>query len=103
MYDITLAHYLLIGAFLFVIGSLLVLIRRNGVFILIGLELMINAALINFVAFSHFDVEHKGGEVAALFILVLAVAASVVGLVILMKVYKLFHTIYVDEVRQVKE
>ena len=103
MYDISLSHYLIIGAFLFIIGSLLVLTRRNGIFILIGLELMINAALINFVAFSHFDVTKKGGEIAALFIVVLAVCASVVGLVILMKVYKQFHTIYVDEVRQVKE
>ncbi|MDB5273144.1 MAG: NADH-quinone oxidoreductase subunit [Chitinophagaceae bacterium] len=103
MLEITLSYYLLISAFLFIIGSLLVLTRRNGVFILIGLELMINAALINFVAFSHFDLVHKSGELASLFILVLAVSASVVGLVILMKVYKLFHTIYVDEVRQVKE
>ncbi|HSZ72182.1 MAG TPA: NADH-quinone oxidoreductase subunit NuoK [Cytophagaceae bacterium] len=103
MYDITLSHYLIVGAFLFIIGSLLVLTRRNGIFILIGLELMINATLINFVSFSHFDVSHKNGEVASLFIIVLAVCASVVGLVILMKVYKLFHTIYVDEVRQVKE
>jgi NADH:ubiquinone oxidoreductase subunit K len=102
MYDIALSHYLIIGAFLFVIGSLLVLTRRNGIFILIGLELMINAALINFVAFSRFD-PAKGGEISSLFIVVLAVCASVVGLVILMKVYKQFHTIYVDEVRQIKE
>lgn len=103
MLEVTLSHYLVIGAFLFIIGSLLVLTRRNGIFILIGLELMINAALVNFVAFSHFDTAKKSGEVSALFILVLAVCASVVGLVILMKVYKQFHTIYVDEVRQVKE
>ncbi len=101
--DVTLVDYLIIAAFLFVIGSLLVLTRRNGVFILIGFELIINAALINLVAFSHFDPTLKTGEVASLFVLVLAVSASVVGLVILMKVYKQFQTIYVDEIREVKE
>jgi NADH:ubiquinone oxidoreductase subunit K len=64
---------------------------------------MINAALVNLVAFSHFDPASKTGEVASLFILVLAVSASVVGLVILMKVYKQFQTIYVDEIRDIKE
>lgn len=103
MYEISLSHYLITGAFLFIIGCLLVLTRRNGIFILIGLELMINAALVNFIAFSHFDDEHRAGDISALFIIVLAVCASVVGLVILMKVYKQFQTIYVDEVRQVKE
>jgi NADH:ubiquinone oxidoreductase subunit K len=101
--NVSLTDYLLVGAFLFVIGSLLILTRRNGVFILIGFELMINAALVNLVAFSHFDPASKTGEVASLFILVLAVSASVVGLVILMKVYKQFQTIYVDEIRDIKE
>lgn len=101
--EISLTDYLFVGAFLFVIGALLVLTRRNGVFILIGFELMINAALINMVAFSHFDPALKTGEVASLFVLVLAVSASVVGLVILMKIYKQFHTINVDEIREVKE
>jgi len=67
---------------------------------------MINAALINFVAFSHFDATKKGGEVAALFIVVLAVCASVVGLVILMKVYKHFEDFpqsYLSDVNTVQK
>jgi NADH-quinone oxidoreductase subunit K len=100
--EIGLVHYLLIAAFLFVVGSILVLTRRNGVMVLIGFELMINAAIINFVSFSRFDIL-RAGEVAALFILVLAVCASVVGLIILWKVFQQFQTINIDEIREIKE
>ena len=100
--EIGLVHYLLVAAFLFVVGSILVLTRRNGVMVLIGFELMINAAIINFVSFSRFDVL-RAGEVTALFILVLAVCASVVGLIILWKVFQQFQTINIDEIREIKE
>ena len=90
---IPLAHFLIISAFLFCIGLYAVLTKKNAIQVLIGIELMINAAILNFVAFGRHDKINGGGQMFALFVIVLAAAGVAVALAIILNVYKHFKTI----------
>ena len=90
---ITLAHYLVVGALLFALGLVTVATRRNAVGVLMGVELILNAANMNFVAFNHYVVGGIGGQVFALFVIVLAAAEAAVGLAIVLAIYQTFKTI----------
>ena len=90
---IPLSHFLLISACLFCIGLYAVLTRKNAIQILIGIEFMINAAVLNFVAFGRYDKLSGGGQMFALFAIVLAAAGVAVALAIILNVYKYFRTI----------
>lgn len=100
---ITLTHFLLVGACIFCIGLYAVLAKRNVIMILVGIELMINAAILNFVAFGKYDKVHYGGQVFALFAIVLAAAAVAVGLAIILQVYRHFKTINPANIRELKD
>ncbi len=99
---IGLPHFLTIGAILFALGLYTVVTRRNAVMLLMGIELMLNAANVNFVAFSRFSPAgapgSMTGQVASLFVIVLAACEAAVALAIVLNIYKRFHTINVDEV-----
>lgn len=90
---IPLSHFLFISACLFCIGLYAVLAKRNAIQVLIGIEFMINAAVLNFVAFGKFDAIKGGGQMFALFAIVLAAAGVAVALAIILNVYKHFKTI----------
>jgi len=75
----------------------------NAIMILVGIELMINAAILNFVAFGRYDAENYGGQVFALFAIVLAAAAVAVGLAIILNVYRHHRTINPDKIRELKD
>jgi len=90
---IPLSHFMLISAVLFCIGLYAVLTKRNAIQVLIGIEFMINAAILNFVAFGQFDKIKGGGQMFALFAIVLAAAGVAVALAIILNVYKHFRTI----------
>jgi NADH-quinone oxidoreductase subunit K len=97
---ITLAHYLVVGALLFALGLVTVATRRNAVGVLMGVELILNGANVNFVAFERFTgggPGHVAGYVFALFVIVLAAAEATVGLAI---VLALFQTSKSIDVRQ---
>ncbi|HYD42329.1 MAG TPA: NADH-quinone oxidoreductase subunit NuoK [Anaeromyxobacter sp.] len=94
---ITLAHYLVVGALLFALGLVTVSTRRNAVGVLMGVELILNGANVNFVAFERFGNGLVGGHVFALFVIVLAAAEAAVGLAI---VLALFQTSKSIDVRQ---
>jgi len=94
---ITLAHYLIVGALLFALGLVTVSTRRNAVGVLMGVELILNGANVNFVAFERFGAGGVGGHVFALFVIVLAAAEAAVGLAI---VLALFQTSKSIDVRQ---
>lgn len=100
---IPLSHFMLISACLFCIGLYAVLTRRNAIQVLIGIEFMINAAILNFVAFSKFDKLHGGGQMFALFAIVLAAAGVAVALAIILNVYKHFRTIDPAKVDTLKD
>ena len=89
----TLSHYLAVAAILFALGLFTVLTRRNAVAVLMGVELMLNAANINLVAFNKFIVGGLTGQTFALFIIVLAAAEAAVGLAIVLSIFHTFKTI----------
>ena len=89
----TLSHYLAVAALLFAAGLFTVLTRRNAVAILMGVELMLNAANVNLVAFNKFVVGGIGGQTFALFVVVLAAAEAAVGLAIVLSIFHTFKTI----------
>lgn len=93
MIHISLSHYLAVAALLFVLGLLTVLTRRNAVAILMGVELMLNAANVNLVAFNHFVVGGIAGQAFSLFVIVLAAAEAAVGLAIVLSIFHTFKTI----------
>ena len=93
MTHIGLTHFLVVGALLFAFGLLTVLTRRNAVAILMGVELMLNAANVNLVAFNHFVVGGITGQSFALFVIVLAAAEAAVGLAIVLSIFHTFKTI----------
>jgi NADH-quinone oxidoreductase subunit K len=99
---ITLAHFLFIGAGLFCIGLYMVLSKRNAIQILIGIELIINAAILNLVSFGKFDKLHNSGQSFALFAIVLAAAAVAVALAIILNVYRQYKTIDPSKVERLK-
>lgn len=96
-------HILIFSSCLFCIGLFGALTRRHLVGILIGIELMINSANINLIAFSRYThTDPATGQVFAVFIIVLAAAAAAVGLALVMSIYRNQKTIYTDEVDLLK-
>jgi NADH:ubiquinone oxidoreductase subunit K len=105
---IGLTHFLVVSAVLFALGAGLVIIRRNAVLVLMGLELILNAAALNFVAFSRFvpSAERSSrltGDAVTAFVIVLAAAEAAVALAIVLNIYNNFSTIDVDEVDSLRE
>ncbi len=100
---IGLTHYLVIGGILFSLGFYAVLTRRNAIGILMGVELILNSANINYVAFSHFGSGDIHGQVYALFVIMLAAAEAAVGLAIVLAIFQIFHTIDVEAAQTLKE
>ena len=103
MVHVGLQHFLVLGALLFSFGLLTVATRRNAVGVLMGVELILNGANVNFVAFNHYVTGGVGGQVFALFIIVLAAAEAAVGLAIVLAIYQTFRTIDVRFADQMRE
>jgi NADH:ubiquinone oxidoreductase subunit K len=95
--------YLIIGAVLFSLGLLCVLTRRNAISVLMGVELILNSANINYVAFSHFGSGNLDGQIYAMFVIMLAAAEAAVGLAIVLAIFQLFHTIDVEAAQTLRE
>ena len=95
--------YLTLSIFLFCLGVFLVITRRNAVMALIGIELILNAANLNFVAFNAQNPEAFTGQMAALFVIVLAAAEVAVALAIILNVYKRYKTVNMDEIDTLKK
>lgn len=100
---ITLTDFLLVSAALFSIGIYMVVSKRNAIQILIGIELMLNAAILNMVAFGKYDKIANGGQIFALFAIVLAAATTAVALAIVLNVYKKYKTIDPGKVNNLKD
>jgi NADH:ubiquinone oxidoreductase subunit K len=99
----TLNHYLILAAILFSIGLVGALTRRNAILVLVGIEMMMNAAIINFVAFWHFlPGNSAAGQVIALFSITIAGAEAAVGLALVIAVYRHFRNVSVDEIKGLK-
>ena len=102
MMTIGLNHYLVISAILFSLGLFGLLSRRNAVSVLMGVELILNAANVNFIAFSHFVTNQLGGHVFAIFVIILAASEVAVALAIILSIYYNLRTINTDMVDNMK-
>ncbi|PIU60962.1 MAG: NADH-quinone oxidoreductase subunit NuoK [Armatimonadetes bacterium CG07_land_8_20_14_0_80_40_9] len=100
---VNLYYYLILSAVLFCIGIYGVLTRRNAVGILMSIELMLNAANINLVAFCCFVTPtHLKGQVFALFVMTVAAAEACVGLALILAIYRQRETILMDKIDLMK-
>jgi NADH-quinone oxidoreductase subunit K len=103
MTPIGLHHYLILGALLFVCGALCMANKRNAIGVLMGVELVLNGANINFVAFARFNPTFEiEGQVFALFIIVLAAAEAAIALAIVLNFYNNHLTVDVDSAEELK-
>ncbi len=100
----TLALFLVISAALFCIGLLAALSRRHAIFILIGIEMMLAAANLNFVTFWRFgpQPQEPTGVMVAIFAIAIAAAEAAVGLALVISVYRHYRTTNVDKLDQLK-
>ena len=94
---ITLQHYLLLSAALFSLGIFGVLTRKNAVNVLMGIELILNSANINLIAFSRYSSPGLDGQMFALFVIVVAAAEVAVALAIVLTMYRLLKTVSLDQ------
>ncbi len=85
--------YLVVSGVLFALGIIGVLSRKNAIGILLGLELILNAASINFVAFSCYKTASIDGQIVSLFIILIAAAEAAVALAIILRLYRLRETV----------
>ena len=100
---INLTDFLIVSAALFCIGLYMIVSKRNAIQILIGIELMLNAAILNLVAFGRYDKINNGGQVFALFAIVLAAATTAVALAIILNVYRQYKTIDPGEINKLRD
>ncbi|AMV24772.1 NADH-quinone oxidoreductase subunit K [Gemmata sp. SH-PL17] len=103
MSEIGLTPFLLLGAFLFACGAVCVASKRNAIGILMGVELILNAANVNLVAFARFNTGFRlEGQVFALMVVVLAAAEAAVALAIILNFYNNHATVDVDEAKDLR-
>jgi NADH-quinone oxidoreductase subunit K len=93
-----LGAYIAVSAILFGIGIVCIISRRNMIYVLMGIEMILNAANINFVAFNRFNGDAMDGRMFAIFVIILAAAEAAVALGIVLNVYHLFESIKPSDV-----
>jgi NADH-quinone oxidoreductase subunit K len=103
MINVGLNHFLVVSSILFSFGIFGIITRKNAVMVLMGIELILNAANINFVAFARFGNYGFNGQIMALFVIVLAAAEAAVALAIVLNIYRTFTNVNVDEIDKLKE
>jgi NADH-quinone oxidoreductase subunit K len=105
---VSLSHYLIVGAIMFVTGAVCMATKRNALGVLMGIELVLNGANLNFVAFSSPYLAHGraylglDGQLIALFVIVLAAAEAAVALAITLNFYNNHATVDVDRADELK-
>ncbi len=99
-----LQHYLIFSALLFAIGLAGALTRRNAILVLIGIELMLNAANLNFIAFWRFsqNADEATGVMFVIFSIAVAAAEAAVGLALVIAIYRHYKTINLDKMDSLK-
>jgi NADH-quinone oxidoreductase subunit K len=94
--EIGLNHFLFLSLFVFLAGLFTVLTRRNAIGVLMGVELILNSANINYIAFSRYGSGNYDGQIFAIFVIMLAAAEAAIGLAIVLGIYRQFQTIDVE-------
>jgi NADH-quinone oxidoreductase subunit K len=101
--SVGLNHFLVLSVILFSLGIYAVLTRKNAIQVLMGIELILNSANINFIAFARYGNFGFTGQVISLFVIILAAAEAAVALAIVLNIYKQYSSVNVDEIDGLKE
>ncbi len=94
-------HIVVLSLFLFCAGLAVIMIKRSVIFVLIGIELLLNAANLNFVYFSQFD-QQMNGLITAVFVVVLAAAEVSIALAILLNIFRHYKATDLDDLNTLK-
>ncbi len=94
-------HYLIVAAILFTVGALGVLLRRNAILVFMSIELMLNSVNLTLVTFSRINGDLEG-QIMAFFVMVVAAAEVVVGLAIIMSIFRTRRSASVDDANLLK-
>jgi NADH-quinone oxidoreductase subunit K len=97
--SVGLQHFLVVGLMLFCLGLFCVLTRRNAIGVLMGVELILNGANVNYIAFSRFGAGSYDGQVYSIFVIMLAAAEAAIGLAIVLSIYRRARSIDVAELQ----
>ncbi|HMG08592.1 MAG TPA: NADH-quinone oxidoreductase subunit NuoK [Mucilaginibacter sp.] len=100
---ITLTDFMVVSVALFCIGLYMIVSKHNAIQILIGIELILNAAILNLVAFGKYDKINNSGQIFALFAIVLAAATTAVALAIILNVYRRYKTIDPNDINKLRD
>jgi len=103
MIEVGLNHFLVVSTLLFAMGIYAIVTRKNAIIVLMGVELILNSANINFIAFTRFGNFGLQGHLIALFVIVLAAAEAAIALAIVLNIYKTLSTVNIDEVDSLKD
>lgn len=98
---VSVVHFYILSAILFSLGLAILVMKRNAIVALMGIELMLNAANINLVAFSKNDPEIQG-QMFAMFVMVIAAAEAAVALAIILMVYHHYRSANLDDIKGLK-
>jgi NADH-quinone oxidoreductase subunit K len=98
-----LGAYVAVSAALFALGIVAIVARRNVIYVLMGIEMILNAANINFVAFNRFNGDGLDGSMFAIFTIILAAAEAAVALAIILNVYHLFDSVKPNDADLLRE
>ncbi len=101
--EVGLNHFLVVSTLLFSMGIYAIVTRKNAILVLMGVELILNSANINFIAFTRFGNFGLQGHLIALFVIVLAAAEAAIALAIVLNIYKTLSTVNIDEIDQLKD
>jgi len=96
-------HTLFLSAVLFSVGLMTVIVKRNAIMVLMGIELMLNASNLNLIVFNRNNPEVLTGQFFSLFVIVIAVCEAAVGLAIVLRVYQYYQTSIPDQVTELKD
>ena len=103
MIEVGLNHFLVVSTLLFSMGIYAIVTRKNAIMVLMGVELILNSANINFIAFTRFGNFGLQGHLIALFVIVLAAAEAAIALAIVLNIYKTLSTVNIDEIDNLKD
>jgi len=101
--ELSLGHFVTLGGILFALGLFTVVTRRNAIGILMGIELVLNSANVNYVAFARYGGGGYDGQVFAIFVIMLAAAEAAIGLAIVLGIYQSFETIDVEATDRLRQ
>ena len=101
--EVGLNHFLVVSTLLFSMGIYAIVTRKNAIMVLMGVELILNSANINFIAFTRFGNFGLQGHLIALFVIFLAAAEAAIALAIVLNIYKTLSTVNIDEIDNLKD